>query len=483
MHKAFLLGLFVSALSFAKISVNVPPSHPAYTLIDRLESWGCALTTYRATGPQAFHELSASLLLPEGVECSAPEILLKEREWFVQPKLPTRATLTLLVAKETLPLIGLESEIHPLHPLHQGRITYGGVNLYGEISLGADGGKDWGFAASITPGFLFALDDYRFFDARYYIHEGYIKVGYKRAEILYGRQSLTFGDAKHGGLALSQAAKPLDLVKFSLRPHVWPSILGFLGPATFETWIAGLGDSRFINKARMWGIQLGMRPFTFLEFALLEMYQFGGTGISGLEFSDYLKMLFYSDNPNLASKRRESLATHLGIWGPSKIVKLYQQFFVNRLGPFNQWLTNDLGFLLGVWFPRVGQGEIRVEYVHTPWGLYNHSLYRQGWSNEYAPLGSPLGSDGEGIYLDFGLPAIKDLRPTLLFSYESRNRNPFPGTMTEWRYSAGGKVEKRWDQVEFSLELQDQFVNNYQYRGGESQNLFGVFSNFVYSFQ
>lgn len=482
MHKILLFFSVLSALAFGKVSASVPVSSPAYSMIERLESWGCALSTFRGVQPQSYADLVAAITLPEGAECAAPEWLMRERELFLQPKLPSDGKLSLLVGNDSLPLQGIQAQVHPVYPLQEGRTAFDGVNLYGELTASAEAGKNFGIAVLATPGFLFALDDYRHLDARFYLAEGYVKLGYKRAEILFGRQELSFGDATHGSLALSKAAKPLDLVKFTVRPHVLPSLLSYLGPTTLETWFAGMGDAGGIKNSKMWGIQFGMRPFTFLEFALLQMYQIGGDGIPGLHTSDFLKMLFYSNDPSLSGKRRESMATHLGIWGPSRTFKLYQQFFANRLGPFGDSLSNDLGVLVGLWLPRLGQGELRIEYVHTPPGLYSSPLYRQGWSNENTPIGCPLGSDAEGLYLDFGLPPLSEFRPTVSFSYESRNRNPARGTMTEWRYGIGGQIQKRWDKLDWLLGIEEQYSTNDRYIAGIQRNALSVISTLRYSF-
>lgn len=482
MHKLLILFVIPSFV-FAKISANLPAFHPAYEMVDRLESWGCALTTFRATQPLSYSDLQASLVLPEGTECEAPEWLLKERDFFLSPRIPTQGSVSLLIHDDTLPLLGGESQVRALHPFHQGRPTYDGANLYGELSTHAEVGKDWGLAVSATPGVLFALDDFRFLNARFFLREGYIKVGYRRTELLFGRQALSFGNALHGSLALSEANKPFDLVKFSIRPHQWPSLLSYLGPTTFETWVASLGNSAFIEESKIWGIQLGFRPLTFLEFALLEMYQIGGQSIPSLAAGDILKMFFYSAEEDLQWKRRESFATHLAIWGPGHIFKFYQQFFANRLGRVEEWLSSDLGVLVGVWIPRIGKGDFRLEYTHTPPALYSNRLYRQGWSHDGNPVGSPLGSDAEGLYADMGLPPLNQYRPTLSLSYESRNKNPLQqGTATEWRYGVGGKIQKRWENTEWLLEVQQRYIANDHYISGQSRNTFSVFSSLHYTF-
>ena len=480
-----LLGLFVSFSVQARTSTNVPAYFPNYDYLDRLEAFGCAYPTFRQFFPQTQYDLR-SALAPDAEDqpCQAPSWLLKERQLLNRYPLQNdvRAEMVWL-HNDLTPLLGTESAVTPLFDLRQNRTTFNGPNLYSEIHANAETQfGELGLGLSATPGWVGALDDYHALDGRFYLEEGYVKVGYHWTEVLLGRIGLRFGSTAHGSLLLSAAASPLDLVKFAVRPHLLGWIFDYLGPVAFETWVTQPVASQFVNGDRFWALQLGMRPFRWFELAFIEIFQFGGQGMPGLGFSDFLKMIPYGGGSDLTGKRERTFATHLSFWFPQHLARLYTQFSFGEL----RSLGGDLSYLLGLWFPRVGAADLRVEYIHTAPNAYQSATWQQGLTYQNSPLGSPLGPGGRGLYIDVGIPDWEEWRPTVGFVHEARGVDSSAALavapLPETRYGGTARLQKRWTAIEADVRLSYQLIQNPLYQQAPSVNAVAGYTSFRYSF-
>lgn len=476
--------LLLSHSLFAAISNDVPPLLPNAGWVDRIEAYGCSARTFRAFQPQSHGDLLEALMVYANAECAGPEWLLSEREILGRSYLQSEARVFALLAEDrSLSLLGMAAEVDPFQSIREGRRAYGGASLYGEFNLNAElvHGTEWGVAVAATPGFVMAHENSSHLIGKMYFQEGYAKAGYRRAELVFGRIPERFGEAKNGNLILSGAHRPIDMLKLALRPH-WIKPLSFLGPTTFQTWIGSDGSETGKTHARLWAMQLGMRPLTFFEWGFLNLMHFGGDGSPGLEFSDYLSMLGASQDPALQLKRHQNFATHLALWGPKQTFKFYNQFFFGSLGRASDWLSKDLSWLFGIWFPKLGEGDARLEVVQTQDGAYSDSRWTQGWSNENSPLGHPLGNSAQGIYLDFSLPVIENWRPQLGISYEIRNRGRLFGLEKETRWSSSVSAIKRFQMTELNVQIKAQRIENRGYFPHAPEWEAGLFAFLRYSF-
>jgi len=482
--KFVALGLVLSLTAVAKISSNVPADLPNYFWLGQLEAYGCARPTFRAFQPQPHDELRESVLSTDGEQerCQAPEWLLRERAILLTPsRTPEFRASTFVFHDDTIALPGLNASVTPLFPLRHGRPTFNGPNLYGEFLADlAVGRKDFGFALSVTPGWVGAVDDYRHFDGRFYLYEGYLKVGYHRLEVMYGRTALGFGDAQHGSLFLSGGAKPLNLWKIGIRPSSETSSIW--GPFSLETWITEDDQAIGINKDKLWGIGLGIRPWDPLELAILEVYQFGGLNAPGLTSSDYFQMLYYSGDPTLDAKRHRGLAMHVGVWGPQHFVKGYAQLFFEKLRAPHDWFFNDVSLLVGAWLPKLDGAQVRVEYVRTASNAYSNPIWTQGWTFEGTPLGHPLGNDGEAAYLDANFGPLMQWRPGLGLFYEARGKTGALVRPAEWRYGLTGEMRRRWSSLEMAGNFAFARVLNHGNEEGSNINAAAAMLTLRYSF-
>lgn len=451
------------------MSANVPADYLNYALLDRLEAYGCAQPTFRALRPQGQADLAQALTLPEGKDgCEAPAWLLREREILLRRALQNDARIGLYLRHEDpLPLAGIDAAVEPTFPDRQGRFDYYGANLVGEMTANAEAGQNLGLAASVTPGFVAALEDYNKPLGRMYLHEGFLKVGYGRLELTYGRTALGFGSARHGGLLLGPAAKPLNLWKLGIRPDYASDRLSAFSA---ETWIANNDPKVGVEDSKLWGIALGARPFPFVEITLLELYQFGGAGAPAMETRDYLEMLSFGNDPALRNKRQRTGGVDLGLWGPNHFIKAYGQLMFDS--------SDNLSYLGGLWFPKLGFVEVRAEYASTATTAYQHPFWTQGLTYQGTTLGHPLGPDADGAYLDVGFPVDDQSHLSVGGWYERRGLTVTP----ENRAGAGATWIGRWIQTEVTLAARYFHVENALNVSGQGDDAASFLMTIRYSF-
>ncbi len=492
--RAWGLGLFVglsgllSPSVWAITTVDVPAGRVDNSYYERLEAYGCLKPELRVFGPLAYGDVQQSVVPPsaeddeEGnpLNCKGPEWLLFERDVVTRPMRAFDGKASLVaIPSDSVPLLGLDASVLPLVPLREGRPTRDGQNLFLEATVNAQAGRTIRFAAAATPGWVGALDTSKSAFGKFYLQEGYLKLGYRRAELTYGRVGLRFGQTAHGSLLLSGATSPFNLLKFDIRPHR----LGFLGSFSLQTFVTTATPSVLVNNAHFWGLGIGARPADWMELALLEMFQFGGDGVPSLSLSDTLKTAFYSGSDDLMLKRSRNMALHLGFWFPEHTAKLYSQFMFEKLSEPSQWFSNEVSVLAGVWFPKLGMGEARLEYVHTVPTAYRSTVFSQGLSYLSTPIGHPLGPDAEGLYLDGGVPFGR-LRGTLRGFYEVRGKSLAStlGGAPEKRYGTGLDMTYRWIKTELSGSITYAYALNHLYVKNQNDSLAGFGLSLTYSF-
>lgn len=470
---SFLLT-FPWALARAQTSLspNVAPGHFLYDLLDSLDAHRCLRSTYRLIKPQAYLDLRRAIFVPEGTPCSAPEWLLLRTKAFESPQYANRARAqTLVFRDDVVPLAGVDAAVLPAFPFQAGRPLVNGGNFYAELDLGIGAGRDWGLAAGIIPGWGGGWDWGSSLRGQFYLYEGYLKAGYRRAEITWGRTQLELGDARHGTLLLSRAAKPLDLVKLSVRPHVLGTPFGFLGSFTVESFLAWQGDRSGVPGAKLWGVALGIRPAPFFETGFLQLHQLGGTGAPSLDAGDALALFALGGDPQ---KTNRMLAWHVNAWLFRHALKLYWQVAFERLGRPADWLERDLSWLLGAFLGRLGEVTLRLEVARTAPRAYTDGFWTQGLVHDGTPLGHPLGPDGLGAYFDVGLPNAGGFDLELGLFLEERGRGLAGSLAREQRIGASFGLNRRWGRYQLAASAYYARANEHRFVPGARNDIGAV---------
>ncbi len=481
MKYALLLILLVASAGWASITPNVPSGSRAGEFVDKLEALGCAYPTFRSLGPQSYADVRAALdWNPDTTGCEAPEWLLDERQLLIQPSyLPQLDVSVNAIPADAVLLRNLPATVWPLFPQRENRALYSGVTMNTEVHLsGRGGGETLGYAMSATPGWAMGFDTA--LRARLYLQEAYFKVGFGFSEMTVGRYGLRFGETKHGSLLFSGASAPLDLVEYALRPVVLGGAFSGLGPFSVRTFLTGYGADVSMPYSKLWGVEIGLRPFHWWEIAFAEVFQFGGVGSPSLALGEVAQMALAGGGTSLSGRRNASLILNMAFWAPARFTKLYGQILWSRAGDVSGSTPSYLG---GVWFPKLTGWDARFEYVHTAVTAYQHPIWTQGMTYRGGPLGHVLGPDGEGAYLDIGLPPIaKWWRSEVGLLYEARQIHPGAGLATETRYGVSLAVNRRWKLADVGLVMAYHQVHGAQYTPGVIADNFGAGMTLRYAF-
>ncbi len=453
----FAMGLNAIA---AMPSSDVNSRSGTYENVDLLEAMGCGYATYRLFRPQTYFDLRSAVDVEEGdpkegQACRIPRWLRKEKEILRLrgTQLPFARFQTMMLSDEVITLNGLEATVAPSFPFWDRRPVGAGLMSYLDFSMQTETGNEtWGFSFGITPSLGFTSLASLGSKVRFYVYEGFAKANYGWAELELGKLQLQFGNAVHGNLLLSGATAPMTFLRFGLRPHK----IGFLGPATFQTFLTTETGATTTDGAHLLGFHFGLRPTTWLDIGLLELYQFGGPAAPGLEALDLLKMLIYASDDDMNQRRQKMLALTLGL-RPDASVHLYTQFAFDSLNGFDQ-LGNDVSKLVGLHLARLGPFGLRLEYATTTPGAYQAPNWKSGLVYDGTPVGHPLGPDAEGIYADLYFPDLAEWRTAAGVFREQRGLSLTGAALQrEERLGFSLSVKKRW--VKTELELEGKYSN------------------------
>lgn len=459
--RSLLVSVLVASVSWAEVALNLSAGSQAYDYLERLEALGCAHPTLRSVGPQSAADISDALS-GDFPRCKAPEWLLDERQVLMRPVPPTEIRADGFAAvSDRLQLVGLPASLWPLFSQRQNRPTVSGVNLSTEFSFGASSSTErWGYAIGLTPGVYFGRDTNSNLFGRFYLQEGYLKVGFQFSEMTVGRFGRRFGHFRHGSLLYSGAMAPMDQIEFAVRPVV-PSSLPFLGPTTFRAWFATQTELVGPAVTKLVGAEWGIRPLRAWELSLAEITQVGGDGV-------------------VDGRLGVSLALSSSVWVFNRFAKLSGQVLAERLtlsGP------PPVSFQSALWFPRLASTDISIEFARTALQSYQDPVWLQGLTYREAPLGHPLGPDALGAYLDVGLPPMFTWwRTELVGLYESRGVSLSGARSPETRVGGEVSVGRRFGFSDVRLKIAFHSIQNPQFVPNTEADSLGVGAVYRYTF-
>ena len=294
--------------------------------------------------------------------------------------------------------------------------------------------------------------------------EGAMRLGLGPMELSAGRQALWWGEGRHGTLILTDNAKPLDMVRLTNPvPVLLPSVLRFLGPFRIDSFISRLGKQRHVPSPNLVGLRLDMRPLPWWELGMSRTVLFGGKGVPGIGFADFLGIL--AGHNKVRNDNSDSLAaldtrirlpilfntTLYGEWGGEDAA--------GGIPTNNAWLA-------GLYLPAVdpsGRTALRIEYADLsylahnspPW--YRHQLYQSGYTYQGDLLGHPAGGAARDLFVETRTLLPAGFTLGLSFDYQERGldqpvteRHYMPGISARWFLPEGFSLgfAYRLDQVE-----------------------------------
>jgi hypothetical protein len=461
LFSAVFLALFSASrpASAGYSTTNVPVNDPVYRDIDKLIAAG--LVRDDIYGQRPWSRVEIARLISDAMKNSAgvevpPYIneILRELEREYQDELSgsnaTKARLdevrfdyTLLDSPDrTVPvnngLGSINAFVNPFASYQEGRHFVDGSTLAIEPTVSADLTKFFSFYA--RPRFELLIPKSGGDQVNPIVQQLYGKFAYKNFELEVGRDSLVWGQGEYGGLILSNNARPLDMIKISSSaPFYLPSILKYLGPSKATFFIANLGPQQSFRYPFLYGLNLSIKPTTWLELGLDHTIITGGEGAPSLNWYDPVEEFFFV-RPNGAHSNIETADQRFGINWRLKIPPLRntEWYFETLWDDFGRQtvianITQQMAFVSGIYIPRLlddGSADLRLEYTRIPAPLYRNSTWVTGYSLDQRLIGSETGPDGNTIRV----VSNYDLNPRLMLTgeaaYEERSADIYASTLS-----------------------------------------------------
>jgi len=295
-----------------------------------------------------------------------------------------------------------------------------------------------------------------------------------------GRESLWWGQGRHGSLVLTNNAKPLDMVRVTNpSPFLLPWVFEYLGPFRFDLFWSRL-DDYVANTATgrgddpyFAGLRLNFKPLPWFELGASRAVIFGGDDIN-VGRSDYLtilvgKNLDAEDTSNSVAAVDARLRLPF-LWG----AELYGE--MGGEDEAGAWIANR-AWLAGLYLPRLeptGRLSLRLEHAdlshvdsNSP-GWYRHGTYKAGYTNENHILGHHVGGYARDSYGEVELRLPNDITLTTGLDLEERGtdrpvqeKHLQPFTRLSWNV---------FDWLALTVDYAYDQVKNYGFERGEERN-------------
>ncbi|MBI5587927.1 MAG: hypothetical protein HY889_06125 [Deltaproteobacteria bacterium] len=423
--RAFSLAILfiLTPLGAAAVtSVNVPVGSAVYRDIERLELKGLISSAMLSTKP--FSRLETARLVNEAeknwqalapqdkVRLGEAEVTLQRLKNEFREELSGGSGNTYLRPERVYAKF-LYSDKTPYFTdiNNNGDIFRRGTNL--RAGAAVRGGVFDTVSVYLNPEFRADGDD-----SRYRLLYGYMALDAAGARVEAGRDAMWWGSGAHGGLLVTDNARPFDMVKASSdHPFRLPWVFGYLGQLVPTVFLTHLEKNRDFPHANLLGMRLDFKPTPHFQIALNRVFMFGGEGRKSLTPSDWVKVFFvsdsaeHSDSPTngnqIASIDASYVYANTASAVPFSGIKLYTEWGAEDSSGHTKTPTgraNLCGALIDgpLWLSNI---DLRVEWANTArnsrygpaW--YKHGVYTSGYTYEGRVIGHHMGSDSRDLFL------------------------------------------------------------------------------------
>jgi hypothetical protein len=257
--------------------------------------------------------------------------------------------------------------------------------------------------------------------------DGRAVLGFGPVEASFGRQSLWWGQGRHGTLILSDNAKPLDMFRLTNpSPVLLPWVFKYLGPFRFDVFWSELDSDRVVPNPYFAGLRLNFKPLPWLEVGGSRTVMFGGEGRTGVDWPEFITILA---GKNLSGG--EDTSNQLAALDARLILPfLWHAEVYGEYGGEDEagGFIAKKAYLLGVYLPRIeptGRLALRVEHADLAYQgngpvWYRHSQYRSGYTYEGKLLGHQVGGDARDWYAELSASLPGGVGAALDFAYQKR---------------------------------------------------------------
>ncbi len=242
-------------------------------------------------------------------------------------------------------------------------------------------------------------------------------------EVSVGRQSLWWGQGRHGSIVLTNNAKPLDMIRITNpTPTLLPWIFKYLGPIRFDVFWSRLEEDRIVPEPYFAGLRINFKPLPWIELGASRAVMFGGEGRPDLNWDDYITILG-GKNLSGAEDTSNSVAA---IDGRIRLPFLWNTEIYGEHGGEDEagYFPSKTGFVAGIYLPQIEPSQrlsLRFEYADlhlATW--YRHSQYQSGYTYEGSIVGHHIGGSAKDAYLEIQAIMTENLLLTLGFDYQER---------------------------------------------------------------
>lgn len=236
------------------------------------------------------------------------------------------------------------------------------------------------------------------------LQEGRVALGLGMVELSCGRQSLWWGQGRHGTLLLTSNAEPLTMVRLN-NPSPLP--LPLIGPLRFDLFWSRLEAERQIAKPYFAGLRLNFKPHPRLEIGAARTVIFGGEGQPDVRTREFVTILSGKNLTGGEDTSNQLAALDLRLSLPLfRGVDLYGEYGgEDEAGAF----IANRAWLAGLYLPELtssGRLALRFEYANLAhiddnspmW--YRHGIYRDGYTRKGRILGHHAGGGSKDLLVE-----------------------------------------------------------------------------------
>lgn len=291
-------------------------------------------------------------------------------------------------------------------------------------------------------------------------------------EFSAGRQSLWWGQGRHGSLVLTNNAAPLDMVRIHTpSPLLLPWIFRFLGPFRFDLFWSRLEAERVVPEPYFAGLRLNFKPLPWFEIGASRTVLFGGDGQPDIKAGDFITILAGKNLSGSEDTSNQLAAIDFRLrlpflWG----AELYHEWGGEDEA---QGFFANMCRLYGLYLPRIeptGRLSLRAEFAdlahiddNSP-AWYRHGIYRSGYTYNEKLLGHHAGGASRDFYTELRILLPRQVTAHLGFDLEQRG---FDQPLREVHRQ--GELGFDW-QLSRNLSLQARYaldrVKNFGYTAG-----------------
>lgn len=297
------------------------------------------------------------------------------------------------------------------------------------------------------------------------LNKGYGKFYIGKFSVEAGKDSLWWGQGRHGSLILTNNAEPFKLLKIS---NEVPFNLPILGLFRMDFLLTRLEEDRDHPKPYLGGIRLSFKPRAWLEFGLTRTAITGGRGMPGLGLGDIGTILI---GRNLEGAEKGESNQIAGVDVRIRIAPLKAYIYGEAAGEDEAGgLPYKWAYIAGVYFADILGADLRVEHANTAFqytGWYTHGVYTSGYTYKGRLIGHHMGGDAKDIFVGSSLFLNRNTKVSLHYDYEKRGvSRPNPESHNELLFGLKQRVSKG---ITLSLKGGYEKVKNSDYVSGRDK--------------